>query len=87
MSSSGGANYMLCKNPAADAELDAGLASTTKTDEDAHYGAAGNLLVKSGCFIDIADVQDTIVTRSSLGGLFHVPAMPWGFDLAKIKNG
>ena len=87
MSSSGGANYMLCKNPAADAQLDAGLASTTTADEDAHYGAAGNLLVKAGCFIDIADVQDTIVTRSSLTGLFHVPAMPWGFNLAKISNG
>jgi peptide/nickel transport system substrate-binding protein len=87
MSSTGGANYMLCKDPAADKELDAGLASTTKSDVDAHYGAAGNLLVKNGCFIDIADVQDTIVTRSSLTGIYHVPAMPWNLNLAKIKNG
>jgi peptide/nickel transport system substrate-binding protein len=87
MSSTGGANYMLCKDPAADKELDAGLAATTKADVDAHYGAAGNLLVKNGCFIDIADVQDTIVTRTSLSGLSHVPAMPWSLNLAKIKNG
>ena len=86
MSSTGGANYMLCKDPAADKELDLGLASTTQTGVDAHYGAAGNLLVKNGCFIDIADVQDSIVTRSNLTGLFHVPAMPWGFNLAKIGD-
>ena len=87
MSSTGGANYMVCKDPAADKELDAGLASTTEAGVIQHYGAAGNLLVKNGCFIDIADVQDSIVTRSNLTGLVHVPAMPWSLKLATISNG
>jgi peptide/nickel transport system substrate-binding protein len=86
MSSTGGANYMLCKDPAADKELDLGLASTSKADSDAHYGAAGNLLVKNGCFIDIANVQDSIVTRSNLTGLAHIPAMPWNLSLAAISH-
>ncbi|BEP14210.1 ABC transporter substrate-binding protein [Acidothermaceae bacterium B102] len=84
---SGGANYFLCKNPAADKELDLGLASTTQADVNKHYGAAGNLYVKNGCVIDIADVQDSMPTRSDLTGLNHIPAMPWGFTLAKISRG
>jgi len=87
MSSSGGANYMACKDPAVDKELDAGLASSTTAEVDAHYGAAGNLLVKNGCFIDIANVQDSIVTRLSLSGLSHVPAMPWNVNLSRLSNG
>jgi peptide/nickel transport system substrate-binding protein len=86
MSSTGGANYLQCISPAVDKALDAGLSATTPAGVDAGYGQAGDLLVKGGCFIDISDVQDTIVTRSGLGGLYHVPSMPWGFDLDKITG-
>jgi peptide/nickel transport system substrate-binding protein len=86
MSSAGGANYLQCANPAVDRALDTGLAASTPAAVEAAYGEAGNLVVKDGCFIDISDVKDTIVTRAGLSGLHHVPSMPWGFDLAEIKG-
>ena len=65
MSSTGGANYMLCKDPAADKELDLGLgldhARPRATSTTAPPATCSS---KNGCFIDIADVQDSIVTRS-----------------------
>lgn len=86
MGSAGGANLLQCASPQVDTALDTGLAATTPAAVDAAYGEAGNAIVQSGCFIDVADVQDTIVTRSGLGGLYHVPSMPWGFNLDKITG-
>jgi peptide/nickel transport system substrate-binding protein len=77
MSKGGGANYLQCFVPAADALLDKGLAATAPDAVARDYGAAGNLLVKSGCYIDVADVNDDIVARSGLAGIYHVPSMPW----------
>jgi peptide/nickel transport system substrate-binding protein len=77
MSKGGGANYLQCIVPAADAQLDKGLAATSPDAVARYYGTAGNLLVKSGCFIDVADVNDDIVVRSGLAGIYHVPSMPW----------
>jgi peptide/nickel transport system substrate-binding protein len=87
MSKGGGANYLQCVDPNADKLLDTGLSATTKADSDRAYGQAGNLLVQGGCFIDIADVQDSIVTRSGLSGLYHVPSIPWAFNLDTLANG
>jgi peptide/nickel transport system substrate-binding protein len=87
MSASGGANSLECVNPAVDKLLDAGLSATTTSAEYAAYGQAGNLLGQEGCFVDIADVQDSIVTRTGLAGFYHVPSMPWAFKLAALTNG
>jgi peptide/nickel transport system substrate-binding protein len=87
MSKTGGANYLQCYSTAADKSMNAGLAATTKATVDADYGKAGNLLVKQGCFIDIADVQDAIVSRTGLAGFYHVPSIPWAVNLATLRNG
>ncbi len=86
MGSAGGANLLQCASPEVDKALDAGLAATTPETVNAAYGDAGNSIVDSGCFVDVADVEDTIVTRKGLGGLYHVPSMPWGFNLDKITG-
>jgi peptide/nickel transport system substrate-binding protein len=87
MGSQGGANYLACADPAVDSALNAGLAASSTTAEQAGYGAAGNEIVKNGCFIDIADVQDTIVSKSNLNGLGHVPSIPWSFYLDGLRFG
>jgi peptide/nickel transport system substrate-binding protein len=87
MSSGGGANYLECVDPAVDTLLDSGLAATTPAAVNAAYGQAGNLLAKGGCFIDIADVQDTIVVRRGLTGFYHVPSIPWSYNLDDLANG
>jgi peptide/nickel transport system substrate-binding protein len=87
MNEAGGANYLQCFSSAADALMNTGLAATTQATGDANYGKAGNLLVKQGCFIDIADVQDAIVSRAGLTGFFHVPSIPWAVNLGTLRNG
>jgi peptide/nickel transport system substrate-binding protein len=87
MSKSGGANYLQCYSTTADDLMDAGLAATTQSTVDTDYGNAGNLLVKQGCFIDIADVQDAIVSRAGLTGFYHVPSIPWAVNLGTLRNG
>jgi peptide/nickel transport system substrate-binding protein len=87
MSKGGGANYLQCIDPNVDKLLDTGLSATTRSASDQAYGAAGNLLVQGGCFIDVADVKDTIVTRAGLTGFYHVPSIPWAFSVANLANG
>jgi peptide/nickel transport system substrate-binding protein len=87
MSKSGGANYLQCSSPAADALMNKGLAATTTAAVDVAYGEAGNTLVKQGCFIDIADVQDVIVARKGITGFYHVPSIPWALNLTTLRNG
>ena len=87
MGSQGGANYLACNDEAVDTALNDGLAATSTASEDSAYGVAGNEIAKNGCFIDIADVQDTIVTRSTLTGFYHVPSIPWSYYLDGLRNG
>jgi peptide/nickel transport system substrate-binding protein len=86
MSKGGGANYLQCVDPGVDTLLDVGLGATTTDAVNQAYGQAGDLLVKGGCFIDIADVSDTIVGRSSLAGFYHVPSIPWSYNLESLAN-
>jgi peptide/nickel transport system substrate-binding protein len=85
MSKSGGANYLQCSVPAADKLLDAGLKAKDQATVQEDYGKAGNALVASGCFIDVADVQDAIVTRKNLGNLDHVPSAPFAVYLGSLR--
>lgn len=87
MSAGGGANYFQCKDPAVDAALNQGLDATTPAAVNAAYGNAGNLINKNGCFIDLSDVQDVVVTRSNLTGVEHIPAIPSNISLDTIANG
>lgn len=85
MSKTGGANYLQCFVPGADRLLDKGLAATSTAAVDKYYGGAGDLYVKSGCFIDVADVNDDIVWRAGLTGIYHVPSIPWAIGPASLS--
>ena len=87
MSKTGGANYLQCYSTVADNLMNAGLAATSTATVNADYGKAGDLLVKQGCFIDIADVQDQVVSRAGLIGFYHVPSIPWALNLGTLANG
>lgn len=86
MSKQGGANYLQCWSPGADTLMNKGLAATTTAAVDRYYGEAGNMLVKQGCFIDIADVHDTIVSRPGIGSLVHVPSIPWSVNIGLLSS-
>lgn len=87
MGKGGGANYLQCVDPVVDKLLDTGLSATTPAAVDSAYGQVGDRIVQGGCFIDVADVKDTIVTRTGLTGFYHVPSIPWAFNLAALANG
>jgi peptide/nickel transport system substrate-binding protein len=87
MGEGGGANYLQCDDPQVDKLLNAGLSATTAATVDDADGKAGDRIAQDGCFIDVADVKDVIVTRTGLTGFYHVPSIPWALKLAALANG
>lgn len=78
-------NWLLCSVPAADQQMDEGLASTTESEVQMHYGEAGDLLVASGCFDSIADVKDVFVADAGYSNWVHRPPTVYSFDLGALK--
>jgi peptide/nickel transport system substrate-binding protein len=71
MSTNGSTNYLSCSVPAADKEMDAGLAAIDPQAVEQDYETVGNLLVQSNCWDVIANVNDTVVARSGITGMTH----------------
>ncbi len=78
-------NWVLCSVPAADKEMDLGLASTTTADVQAHYGKAGDLLAASGCFDTIADVKDVVVADAGYSNWYHQPPTLFSVKFGTLK--
>jgi peptide/nickel transport system substrate-binding protein len=78
----GSLNWLQCSVPAADHEMELGLHATSKADVQAHYGAAGDLLQKFGCFDYIADVKEVIVAQKGYSNFVHQES-----DLFTVKFG
>jgi peptide/nickel transport system substrate-binding protein len=75
MSTKGNTNYLNCSVPAADALMDKGLHAVDPAAISADYAQAGSLLVQSGCWDTITDVQDVVVARRGVTGIEHqIPA-------------
>ena len=51
--------------------MNQGLASTNSAQALSDYAKAGNLLVKNGTFVTIADVNDTFLARAGITGWQH----------------
>jgi peptide/nickel transport system substrate-binding protein len=81
----GALNWLQCSVPAADAEMDLGLHSTTPTDVQAHYGKAGDLLQKAGCFDNIADVKEVLVAQAGYTGWVHQLSALFTVRFASLK--
>ena len=87
MNSAGAINYLKCSDPQADADMDKGLRSITKADVNKYYGAAGDLLSASGCFITIADNNEIVVARNGLTGFVHQLPTAYTIRLKDLKEG
>jgi peptide/nickel transport system substrate-binding protein len=71
MNTKGALNYLGCSVPAADTEMDAGLHAIDPNDVKTHYEKAGDLIAASGCFNTIADVKETVVSRTGYTNFVH----------------
>jgi peptide/nickel transport system substrate-binding protein len=82
-------NWLLCSVPAADKQMDVGLAATDPAAIQAAYGQAGDLLVASGCFDTIADVKDVVVADAGYSNWYHQPPALFSvqFGLLKLSSG
>jgi peptide/nickel transport system substrate-binding protein len=78
-------NWLKCSVPAADKQMDAGLAATTTADVQADYGKAGDLEVASGCFDSIADVKDVIVAQAGYSNWVHQPPALFTVRMGALK--
>jgi peptide/nickel transport system substrate-binding protein len=71
MSTAGSLNWLQCSVPAADKLLDQGLHTTDPAVITQSYSEAGDLFVKSGCFVGIADVKEVIVAQKGYSNFVH----------------
>jgi peptide/nickel transport system substrate-binding protein len=67
----GALNWLQCSVPEADAAMDVGLAATAAADVQAAYAKSADALVASGCYVNIADVQEVIVANKAYTGFVH----------------
>ena len=71
MNTAGALNWQQCSVPEADAAMDAGLNSNDPATVTAQYQKAGDLIVKSGCFVTIADDKEVVVAKQGYGHFTH----------------
>jgi peptide/nickel transport system substrate-binding protein len=71
MSTKGSLNWLQGSVPAADAAMDAGLATNSPATAAAGYTKAGDLIAASGLWLDLADVKETVIARKGITGLVH----------------
>jgi peptide/nickel transport system substrate-binding protein len=81
-----GLNYLAGDLPAADALMNKGLASTDHSTALADYAKAGDLLVKNGTFVTIADVNDTFLARAGITGWQHQIECTTCISLASLRG-
>ncbi|MEO7836031.1 MAG: ABC transporter substrate-binding protein [Acidimicrobiales bacterium] len=84
--SKGGLNFLGYSNPAVDALLDQGAATTDKAASEKFYGEAGKLMLEDAPILFLADVKDVMVGRAGLTNLRHVPNYPWTLNLAALER-
>jgi peptide/nickel transport system substrate-binding protein len=64
-------NWFNYASPEMDAEMDAGLASTTDAEATEHYVRCAEIAIEEGWIVNLCDVQDVIITRSTITGISH----------------
>lgn len=81
----GGLNFFGCSSPAIKDALAKGL----PTDSDADFSTAGEEAVKTGCWLNVADVNDFMVAQPWLKGVeqAHVVTDPNTLRLAALSVG
>jgi peptide/nickel transport system substrate-binding protein len=79
-------NYLLGGDPAADALMDSGLATTDQDASDADYAKAGDLVHTNASYVTIADLEDTFIVRSGITGLGHWLPSPRTLELATLTD-
>ncbi|MCX2929710.1 ABC transporter substrate-binding protein [Mycobacterium sp. CVI_P3] len=81
----GGLNYLGCSAPPVTDALAKGLVSGAPAD----FGAAGDEAIKTGCWLNIADVDDFVVAQPWLKGVeqAHVVTNPNSLRLAALSVG
>ena len=72
----GVANLMNCDLPDADAAMDAGLQATEEKTMVKAYEKAADIIVRAGCMVNIADMNDSPVFRAGIKGIINEPAIP-----------
>jgi peptide/nickel transport system substrate-binding protein len=64
-------NWFNYASDAIDAAMDAGLVSTTEDEAMRHYEECARLILDEGWIVNLCDVQDVIVMRSTITNIVH----------------
>jgi peptide/nickel transport system substrate-binding protein len=85
-STEGFLNYLKASVPAADAEMDLGLASVDVATMQGHYSKAAELLFDDATFITIADVQAVYLVRQGITGFGSTAAAPLSLNASSVSD-
>jgi len=66
--------------------MNVGLASTNRAQALNDYAKAGDLLVKNGTFVTLADVNDTFLARAGVTGWKHQIECTTCINLAWLRG-
>ena len=79
-----GLNYFNCSDPTTSADLAQGL----KTGSDADFSQAGADVLKTGCFLNLTNIDDFMVTQPWLKGISesHIVSDPNSLYLATLSE-
>ena len=80
----GGLNFFNYSNKQVDQKMDAALKEPDEQRAMELYAEAGTMAVSDYGEVPIAQVKDTMVLRSDLTGVEHVPAYPWTLNLGAL---
>jgi peptide/nickel transport system substrate-binding protein len=80
-------NLLDCTSPQADKLLDQARAQPNEKAAQSLSARAAEAYRASNCWLNISDVQDTVITRKGITGFVH--ELPWvlDVDLADLRNG
>ncbi|QZT64266.1 ABC transporter substrate-binding protein [Mycolicibacterium austroafricanum] len=78
-------NLMDCSVPEADKLLDAGSEEPDPAKSNELYVAAAKEYQKSLCWVNIADVYETVAARKGYSNWQHQPAWMWDTNFASLK--
>lgn len=81
-----GLNYMGGDLSAADRQMNVGLAAVKPKAELKAYAKAGDLLVRNGTFVTIADVADAFLARGGIEGWQHQIECTTCVNLASLRG-
>ena len=79
-------NWYNYSDPAVDEAMDAGLSSSTTEEATEHYAEVAKLIVDQAWLVNLADIQDVVITSAGVTNVVHDLAAGHTVRLGELKK-